>query len=69
MTSPITQAGFTEPQKQRALELRARMQSGETIPLADLIAFIREGEADLSSNRVKLVKTEPVVKKQDVDFF
>ncbi len=69
--SPLTQAGFSEAQKLEALTLKARLQSGENIPRAELIAFLLTAEKDLSANKVKLDKppTPKPAKAQDVDFF
>jgi hypothetical protein len=58
--------GFTDPQKQAALEIKARILAGETIPLAELQAFILSADADLSTTRAK---KNTVEKRSDVDFF
>ena len=59
-------SGFSDPLKQSALEIRTRIQSGETIPLAELAAFILSAEKDLDKARIKRAQPE---KKTDVDFF
>ena len=59
-------AGFSASLRQHALDLRTRMQNGETIPLSELKAFILEADADLSTSRAK--RANPP-KSTDVDFF
>jgi hypothetical protein len=67
LSPPFPQAGFSETQKLAALELKARMLSGEKIPIEELKAFVLRSEKDLSANRAKEAKAEK--KPDDVDFF
>jgi len=67
--SPISSpSGYSDAMKLAALELRSRLQAGETVPLEDLRKFILSAEENLRANRVpeKKTKTPP---PQDVDFF
>jgi len=64
--TPQTQAGFTDPLRLKALELRTRMQAGEKIPIEDLRAFILAADSDLSAQRKKENLKE---KASDVEFF
>ena len=66
---PMSQAGFSEQQKLAAIDIRTRIQNGETIPLEELRKFILASEKDLDANRVKVNKPPAEVKKSDVDFF
>ena len=77
MTSPDSQnppvnilgenpRGLSDPLKETALLIKARILSGETVPLSDLTAFILSADADLSTAKAK---RNTVEKKIDVDFF
>lgn len=59
-------SGFTDSLKMQALQLKARIQSGETIPLEELRLFIQNANQDLEENRVKKAVA---IKREDVDFF
>lgn len=58
--------GFTPDQQQTAREIKARIQSGETVPLEELKAFLKSAEAELSKTRLARNVKE---KQTDVDFF
>lgn len=59
--------GFSDPMKLKALEIKARIQSGETVPLDELILFLSEGKKDLGKKPE--AKPAPKAKPTDVDFF
>lgn len=65
--SPQSSPGFTDPMKIKALTIKARIQSGETVPIEELIAFLNEGKADLGKKAAEKLRKEP--KPTDVDFF
>lgn len=59
-------AGFSPDQGQKARDIKARILSGEPVPLEELRLFILAAERDLTKAR----KAENVkVKQTDVDFF
>lgn len=49
--------------------LAQRIQSGETIPLSDLIAFIESSDKTLTTERKAREKLEKPDNPLDVDFF
>lgn len=60
----------SDTQRMANLDLKARILSGEKIPLNELRAFILAAEADLSDKRTKRNAPEPKAEKpKDVDFF
>jgi len=77
MTSnvPISPAGFSDEQKLRALDLRTRIQNGESVSLDELKGFILSAETDLAKTIRPVVvkayseKIEKPKPKTDVDFF
>lgn len=60
------QAGFSERAKLAALELKARILAGESVPLEELRTFLQSASNDMEKTRVKRVKP---LKDTDVDFF
>lgn len=59
---------MTQPENpllQEAQDLKARLLSGETIPLEELKAFILKANSSLSTQR----KSKETPKDSDVDFF
>ena len=58
--------GLTESTKLEALALKARIQSGEAVPLEELRAFILSADKDLTATRKTRVNP---VKSDDVNFF
>lgn len=77
MTSsvPMPPAGFSDEQKLRALDLRTRIQNGESVSLDELKGFIISSETDLAKTVRPIVvkayseKIEKPKPKTDVDFF
>ena len=63
---------FSDAARQQALDIRTRLQSGESVPREELLAFLKLGEADL---RIGILRDsqEPKAPKtpapKDVDFF
>ena len=58
--------GFSDPLKQSALHLKARILSGEYVPIDELVGFISMASVDLT----KTVKAKAKKEIQtDVDFF
>jgi hypothetical protein len=70
---PFPQAGFTDAQRIKAMEIRARIQAGENIPLDELKAFLLSSEEDFKGNRLaasKPTSTKPPPKTDsEIDFF
>ena len=64
--------GFTDATRQRALDLKTRLPSGEPAPREELLEFLKLGEKDLSVG-IRLVDSPPKSPKptppKDVDFF
>lgn len=58
--------GFTDPVKTEALVLRTRLQSGENVPLSELMSFLTSASKDLSATVKQKAKKEI---QTDVDFF
>lgn len=58
--------GFSDQAKLAALSLKARILSGETIPLAELVGFISDASTDLTKTVKAKTKKEIIT---DVDFF
>lgn len=59
-------AAFTEAQRERARDIIRRIQSGETIPLEETVAFLTDSGRTLQAQvREKDSPTKPT----DVDFF
>ena len=65
-------AGFSDSTRQKALDLKSRLLSGESVPREELLAFIKLGEKDLSVG-IRLIDSPPKQPKptlpKDVDFF
>lgn len=59
-------AAFSEAQRAKAREIIQRIQSGETIPLPEMIAFLSDS-GHLLQAQTKQKESPP--KQTDVDFF
>lgn len=69
MTEPqnaFPKAELTTNAKQLALEMKARILSGEKIPIEEIRAFILKADFDLETTRIKTATKEKI---SDVDFF
>lgn len=65
-------AGFSDTTRQQALDIRTRLQSGESVPREDLLAFLKLGEKDLAAGILADSLPPKPVKPpapKDVDFF
>lgn len=65
-TPAFPQGGLTPDAKSRGLYLKARIQSGENVPLDEIREFLATADFDLE--KAKSTRVNPV-KKEDVDFF
>ena len=59
-------AAFSEAQRAKARELIQWVQSGETVPLDELIAFLQDSSRTLQA---QAKERETPTKQLDVDFF
>ena len=59
-------AAFSESQRAKARDIISRIQSGETIPLDEVSAFLGDAGRALSAQTVSKEKAE---KPKDVNFF
>lgn len=66
ISKPFPKAELSATTKLKALELKARIQSGEKIPLSEIQAFVVNADFDLDTTRIKTATKE---KLSDVDFF
>lgn len=69
MTEPqnvFPKAELTPNAKQLALEMKARILSGEKIPIEEIRNFILKADFDLETTRIKSATKEKI---SDVDFF
>ena len=64
--TPKALAAFSELQRAKAREIIAKLQSGETIPLDEMVAFLGDSSRALQAQVVEKEKARP---QTDVDFF